>query len=134
MTLGLYRATPTMIRFVNCSAGQRLVPTGDGGIGRKAWRLLRPLASENRMSCRCRLPYSTVPFKSEDKRRGVVMSMGKRTVQRLLRAVGYTAAGDRPVAKRPARRVVPVSITGRPLSQLSVNEIQAWYQYTMGRA
>jgi len=62
------------------------------------------------------------------------MSMGKRTVQRLLRALGYPAAGDRPVAVRPARRAVPVYITGRPLSLLSVNEIQAWYQYTMRRA
>ena len=61
------------------------------------------------------------------------MSMGKRTMRRLLRAVGYKVAEDRPVATRPARRPVPVSITGQPLSRLSVEEIQAWYQHTMRR-
>ena len=61
------------------------------------------------------------------------MSMGKRTLRRLLKAVRDTVAGERPVAAGPARSTVPVSITGRPLSQLSVEEIQAWYQHTMGR-
>ena len=61
------------------------------------------------------------------------MSMGKRAMRRLLRVVGFTVAGDRPVAPPPARHAVPASITGRPLSQLSVEEIQAWYQHTMRR-
>ena len=62
------------------------------------------------------------------------MSMGKRAVRRVLGAVGYPAAEYRLLAVLPARRKVPVSITGRPLSQLSVHEIQAWYQHTMRRA
>ena len=62
------------------------------------------------------------------------MSTGKRAVRNVLRAMGYPAAEHRPVAVRPARPALPVSITGRPLSQLSVHEIQAWYQHTMRRA
>ena len=92
---------------------------GDGSIGQKVWRPLRPLALGNRKPGRCLLPYSTLPFNTENERRGVVMATGKKIMRRLPMVVGHTAVRDPSISARAAGALVKDPVRNR-LSEVSV--------------